>query len=155
MDKACILKFVFSTHIFYNSIFEIIIGLGRVRGLPFGCCRQKKVGNNFRSRRWGSSLPALGTLVPPLSPQSTRSEISCRMCPQSHLQTSPPTGKKSNTKFQNPRTTFEIFQNNFFLKEKKSLQGASGGLEIFWRVYIFAPLLNGRQPYVFAKWKMT
>ena len=61
---------------------------------------------NFRSRRWGSSLPGLRTRDPPLSPQSMWAEIFRRTCLQSHLQTSPPTPQKSYPKFRNPRKTF-------------------------------------------------
>ena len=37
--------------------------------------QQPKTTQNFRSRWWGSSLPGLRTLDPPLSPQSTPAEI--------------------------------------------------------------------------------
>ena len=60
----------------------------------------------FRSCRWGSSIPGLRTRDPPLSPPSTLAEIFRRMCLQSHLQTSPPVPQKSYLKFQNPTTTF-------------------------------------------------
>ena len=42
---------------------------------------------NFRSRRWGSSLPGLRMLDPPLGPPWTWAEFFRRMCLQSHLQT--------------------------------------------------------------------
>ena len=41
------------------------------------------VQKNFRSRRWGSSLPGLRTRDPPLSPPSTWAEIFRRTCLQS------------------------------------------------------------------------
>ena len=63
--------------------------------------------DDFRWRRWGSSLPGLRTLDPPRSPPSTPAEIVRCTCLQSHLQTSPPTPQKSYLKFRNPRTTFE------------------------------------------------
>ena len=68
-----------------------------------------KLYTNFRSRRWGSSLPGLRTRDPLLSPPSTWAEIFRHTCLQSHLPTSPPTPQKSYPKFRNPRTIFEIF----------------------------------------------
>ena len=68
----------------------------------------------FRSHQWwGSLLPSLRTLDPPLGPPSTWAEIFQRTCLQSYLLTSPPTAKNSYPKFRNPKTTFEI------LREKK------------------------------------
>ena len=58
---------------------------------------------NFRWRRWGSLVPGLRTLDPPLSPSSTPAEIFQCMCLQSHLQTSPTNPQKSYL----TRTTFE------------------------------------------------
>ena len=69
-----------------------------------------KVEANFRSRRWGSSIPGLRMQDPPLDPPSTWAKQFRRTCLQSHLQTSPPTPQKSYPKFRNPRTTFEIFK---------------------------------------------
>ena len=59
------------------------------------------INKNFRSRRWGSSLPGLRTRDPPLSPLSTWAKIFRHLCLQSHLQTSPQTHQKSYPKFQN------------------------------------------------------
>ena len=56
----------------------------------------RKLLEYFHSRRWGSSLPGLCTLDPPLKPQSTWAEIFQHMCLQSHLQTSPPIGWSKN-----------------------------------------------------------
>ena len=52
---------------------------------------ERKIMPNFRSRRWGSSLPGLRTRDPPLSPPSTWAEIFRRACLQSHLKKSPQT----------------------------------------------------------------
>ena len=77
---------------------------------PGGNDSGEAVGNmqeNFRWRRWGSSLPGLRTLDPPLRHPSTPVEIFWHTCLQSHLQTAPPTPQKSYTNFRNPRKTFE------------------------------------------------
>ena len=47
--------------------------------------KQEKKRKNFRSRRWGSSLPGLRTRDPSLSPPSTWAEIFRRTCLQSHF----------------------------------------------------------------------
>ena len=47
--------------------------------------KKKKNRKNFRSRRWGFSLPGLHTQDPPLSPPSTWAEIFRRTCLQSHF----------------------------------------------------------------------
>ncbi len=60
---------------------------------------------NFRSRRWGSSLPGLRTRDPPLRPPSTWAEIFRHTCLQSCLKTSPPTPQKSYPKFQDSPTS--------------------------------------------------
>ena len=67
----------------------------------------------------------LRTLDRSLVPPSTQAEIFRHTCLQSHLQTSPPTPRKTYLKFRNPRTTFEI------LKILKTAQRGQGGVSKF------------------------
>ena len=101
-DLICFLMFRLISNILSGRL-RIIVGRGYKRNLW-----NNRINNciNFRSRRWGSSLPGLRTLDPPLSPPLTWAEIFWCAFLQSHLQTSPPTPQKSYPKFRNPRTTF-------------------------------------------------
>ena len=60
---------------------------------------------NFRKRRWGSSLSGLRTRDPPLGPPSTLAEIFRHPCLQSSLHSTPPVLQKSFPVFQTPTTT--------------------------------------------------
>ena len=48
--------------------------------------------DNFRWRRWGSSLPGLRTLDPPLSPPSTPAEMFRRTCLHNSFKITPKGG---------------------------------------------------------------
>ena len=75
--------------------------------VQFICTLKSLHNRNFRWRQWGSSLPGLCMLDPPLGLSLAPVEFILCMFLQSHLQTSSPIPQKSYPKFQNNGTTFQ------------------------------------------------
>jgi hypothetical protein len=69
----------------WGSLNSFLVGILQFLLVRSPCKISEPYGKNFRSRRWGSSLPVCARLMCPLVLPSTEVEIFRHTCLQSHL----------------------------------------------------------------------